>query len=112
KKRRLIPAFSASSSLHFVTSSINPDHPAQESFLEPEPFGPEPYSGQSFLELSEESVMTSNRPYDPISQMRLQMSLLSLAAALDRESAAAAAESSEGALLEAGELEELVTRYQ
>ena len=56
--------------------------------------------------------MTSNRPYDPISQMRLQMSLLSLAAALDRESAAAAAESSEGALLEAGELEELVTRYQ
>lgn len=54
--------------------------------------------------------MTSNHPYDPISQIRYQMSVLSLAAALDQKSPDGTSEFSQGALLEAEQLKELMDR--
>lgn len=52
--------------------------------------------------------MTANPPYDPLSLMRFQLSVLSLEAALDRS--APAKQAATGALVEAEKLKDLVER--
>ena len=48
--------------------------------------------------------MTANQPYDPMSIMRFQLSLLSLGAELDQSAPIGAKEVSTGALFEAEQL--------
>lgn len=54
--------------------------------------------------------MTPTQPYDSMSLMRFQMSLLSLGAALDRQSPAGPSEAPSGALSEAEQLKDMVER--
>jgi hypothetical protein len=54
--------------------------------------------------------MTATHPYDSMSLMGYQMSILSLAAALDQEAQQGPKEESLDALFEAGQLKDLVDR--
>jgi hypothetical protein len=54
--------------------------------------------------------MTTNQPYDSMSLMRYQMSVLSLAAALDQQAPIGPKEESQSALFEAEQLKDLVDR--
>jgi hypothetical protein len=54
--------------------------------------------------------MTLNSPYDSMSLMRYQMSILSLAAALDQQAPVGPKDITQGALFEAEQLKDLVDR--
>jgi hypothetical protein len=54
--------------------------------------------------------MTATPPYDPMSLMCYQTSILSLGAALDAQSPLGSKEISQGALFEAEQLKDLVDR--
>ena len=54
--------------------------------------------------------MIANQPYDPMSLMRFQLSLLSLGAQLDQAAPIGAKEISTGALFEAEQLKDQIER--
>jgi hypothetical protein len=54
--------------------------------------------------------MIANQPYDPMSLLRFNLSLLSLGAELDLPAPIGAKEISTGALFEAEQLQDLMTR--
>jgi len=56
--------------------------------------------------------MLANQPYDPISLMQFQVSLLSLAAALDLPAPIGTKEESKVALIEAERLKDWVVQHQ
>jgi hypothetical protein len=56
--------------------------------------------------------MISNQPYDPMSLMRFQLSLLALGAELDVPSPIGTKEASTVALFEAGQLKERIEQHR
>jgi hypothetical protein len=103
----LIPAISATSSLRFVTPTVESSTVPHKNLFLSLDFAESRLARQLLQcspEFVEEQTMIANQPYDPMSLMRFQLSLLSLGAELDQSAPIAAKEVSTGALFEAEQL--------